>query len=74
MEIINLKKKNVIREVLVLEPNEVETIANILDFARTKREKKDYECEKVTKDFLKYCGHFVIERKRELRRSVNEQG
>ena len=74
MEIINLKKKNVIREVLVLEPNEVETIANILDFARTKREKKDYEYEKVTKDFLKCCGHFVIERKRELKRRVNEQG
>ena len=62
MEVIRLKAKPRNRVVMVLEPSEAETVANLLDYAYHKD--GSAETKAFVKRFISCVGEIVIARKR----------
>ncbi len=62
MEVIRLKAKPRNRVVMVLEPSEAETVANMLDYAY--RKGSSPETKAFVKRFIGCVGEIVIARKR----------
>ncbi|PDP44691.1 hypothetical protein [Tannerella forsythia] len=62
MEVIRLKAKPRNRVVMVLEPSEAETVANLLDYAYHKD--GSAETKAFVKRFISCVGEIVVARKR----------